>query len=109
MNDIRNEFFNEIGKLLEDARKNVKKAANLAMVYSYFEVGRMIVEEEQNGENRAQYGKYILKELAEYLKDNFGKGYSVTNLKQMRQFDSGLYERLALSRDKDKIVQLSQQ
>ena len=86
MNDIRNDFFNDVCKLLEDARKNVKKAANLAMVYSYFEVGRMIVEEEQNGENRAQYGKYILKELAEYLKDNFGKGYSVTNLKQMRQF-----------------------
>ena len=56
------------------------------MVYSYFEVGRKIVEEEQTGENRAQYGQYILKELAQYLTKNFGKGFSVTNLKQMRQF-----------------------
>ena len=62
--------FNEIGKLIEKA--NVKKAANLAMVYSYFEVGRMIADEEHNGENRVQYRKYILKEFAEYLKENFG-------------------------------------
>lgn len=53
------------------------------MVYSYFEVGRKIVEEEQNGENRDQYGQYIMKELSEYLTKNFGKGFSVTNLKQM--------------------------
>ena len=71
---------------MDDARKNVKKAVNLAMVYSYFEVGRKIVEEEQRGENRAQYGQYILKELAQYLTKKFGKGFSVTNLKQMRQF-----------------------
>ena len=86
MKDIRNDFFDDIYKLLEDARKNVKKAVNLAMVYSYFEVGRKIVEEEQNGENRAQYGQYIMKELSEYLTKSFGKGFSVTNLKQMRQF-----------------------
>ena len=67
MKDIRNDFFDDIYKLLEDARKNVKKAVNLAMVYSYFEVGWKIVEEEQNGEDRAQYGQYIVKELSEYL------------------------------------------
>lgn len=67
MKDIRNDFFDDVYKLLEGARKNVKKAVNLAMVYSYFEVGRKIVEEEQNGEDRAQYGKYIVKELSEYL------------------------------------------
>lgn len=86
MEDMKNTFFNEIGKLLSDARNNVKKATNLAMVYSYFEVGRRIVEEEQVGTNRAQYGQYILKELSAYLTKNFGKGFSVTNLKQMRQF-----------------------
>ena len=79
-------FFDDVYKLLEDARKNVKKAVNLAMVYSYFEVGWKIVEEEQNGEDRAQYGQYIVKELSEYLTQSFGKGFSVTNLKQMRQF-----------------------
>ena len=46
----------------------------------------MIIEEKQNGENRAAYGKQILKELSEYLTEYFGKGFSVTNLKQMRQF-----------------------
>lgn len=86
MKDNKKEFFDDIYQLLDDARKNIKKAVNLAMVYSYFEVGRKIVEEEQTGKNRAQYGQYIIKELAEYLTKNFGKGFSVTNLKQMRQF-----------------------
>lgn len=46
----------------------------------------MIVEEEQQGENRAAYGKRLLQELSKFLTDKFGKGFSVTNLKQMRQF-----------------------
>ena len=56
------------------------------MVYAYYEVGRMIVEEEQYGENRAAYGKKILQELSEYLSEYFGKGFSVSNLKNIRQF-----------------------
>ena len=86
MNEISNTFFEDVLNLLNNARKNVNKAVNLAMVYSYFEIGRKIFEEEQKGENRAEYGKYLLKELSEYLTKNFGKGFSVTNLKQMRQF-----------------------
>ena len=86
MEELKNTFFEDVCNLLSNARKNVKKAADLAMVYSYFEVGRRIVEEEQTGADRAQYGQYILKELSEYLTKNFGKGFSVTNLKQMRQF-----------------------
>ena len=46
----------------------------------------MIVEEEQHGQNRAAYGKEILQELSKYLSEKFGKGFSTTNLKQMRQF-----------------------
>lgn len=83
---INTEFFNKVGNLLEDARRNVKTAVNLAMVYTYFEIGKMIVEEEQNGANRAEYGKRIVKELSKYLTDNYGKGFSVANLKYMRQF-----------------------
>ncbi len=79
-------FFEDVSNILENARKNAKTAVNLSMVYAYFEIGRMIIEEEQNGENRAAYGKQILKELSEYLTKHFGKGFSVTNLKQMRQF-----------------------
>lgn len=56
------------------------------MVYAYYEIGRMIVEEEQHGENRAAYGKQILKELSTYLTGTFGKGYSAENLKLMRRF-----------------------
>lgn len=67
MEELKNTFFEDICNLLSNARKNVKKTADLAMVYSYFEVGRRIVEEEQSGADRAQYGQYILKELSEYL------------------------------------------
>lgn len=52
----------KISHILEDAGKNAKTAVNLSMVYAYFEIDRMIVEEEQTGENRAEYGAYLLKE-----------------------------------------------
>lgn len=132
------------------------------MVYTYFEIGRMIVEEEQNGKERAEYGKQLLKGLSDKLKTEFGKGFSQRNLEQMRQFyliysktqtpsaefnlswshylnlmrienkaerdfyeieafknnwslrelrrqfDTSLYERLALSRDKEAIKELSE-
>lgn len=66
--------------------ENAKTAVNLTMVYAYFEIGRMIIEEEQNGKNRAAYGKQILQDLSEYLTAQFGKGFSVGNLKNIRQF-----------------------
>ena len=56
------------------------------MVYTYLEIGRMIVEEEQNGTERAEYGKQILKDLSNRLSTEFGKGFSVTNLQQMKNF-----------------------
>ena len=56
------------------------------MIYAYFEIGYRIVEEEQGGAGRAAYGKYLLEELSDYLTDEFGKGYSVDNLKLMRKF-----------------------
>ncbi|MCT4604103.1 MAG: PDDEXK nuclease domain-containing protein [Marinifilum sp.] len=146
---------------MKDARRSVVQTVNKAMVYTYFEIGRMIVEEEQNGKERAEYGKQILKELSKRLNAEFGKGFSQRNLEQMRQFyliysktqtlsaefnlswshylklmridneeergyyqieayenswslrelqrqfDSGLYERLVLSRDKKAVKELS--
>lgn len=56
------------------------------MVLTYFEIGKMIVEEEQNGKERANYGSQLLLELSRNLTKEFGKGFSVTNLKQMRSF-----------------------
>jgi predicted nuclease of restriction endonuclease-like (RecB) superfamily len=155
------DFYNKVANLLKDARRSVVQTVNKAMVYTYFEIGRMIVEEEQNGKERAEYGKQILKELSKRLNAEFGKGFSQRNLEQMRQFyliysktqtlsaefnlswshylklmridneeersyyqieayenswslrelqrqfDSGLYERLVLSRDKKAVKELS--
>ena len=79
-------FLKNVSEVLEKARKYAKTAVNLSMVYAYYEIGRMIVEEEQHDKNRAAYGKQIMQELSGYLVKRFGKGFSTTNLKQMRQF-----------------------
>jgi predicted nuclease of restriction endonuclease-like (RecB) superfamily len=56
------------------------------MVQTYFNIGKSIVEEEQNGNERAAYGKYLISELSKKLSEEFGKGFSKRNLEQMRQF-----------------------
>lgn len=155
-------LYSQISAILSESRKFVVNTVNTAMVKTYFEIGRLIVENEQNGKNRAEYGKETLKNLSDRLTKDFGKGFSVTNLKQMRdfyqtyqirqtlsdefnlswshylflmridnpeerkfyeieskksnwslrelrrQFDSALYERLALSKDKESVKELSQ-
>jgi len=157
------QLYAKIADLLQAARQNIVRAVNQTMVYTYYEIGRMIVEDEQQGKERAEYGSQILEDLAQRLTLEFGKGFSVVNLRQMRafyltysiqqkssaelklswshylklmrianpqernfyeiecaannwtlkelqrQFDAALYERLALSRDKDGIKQLSTQ
>ena len=154
------QFINNIKELLEAARNNVVKQVNTTMLMTYFEIGRRIVEQEQNGASQANYGQYLIKRLSESLSGRFGKGFSKRNLELMRQFyltyriakssisqslswthyirlmrisdsqersfyeieaannnwsvkelnrqfDSALYQRLALSRNKDKILELS--
>lgn len=86
MNEIRKDFLEQIGQLLEQARKSVKVNINLTMVYTYYEIGRRIVEEEQHGSDRAEYGKHLLQELSVYLTKAFGKGFSSDNLKLIRRF-----------------------
>ena len=83
---VSNQFLENVSAVLTQARKAAKTAVNLSMVYAYFEIGRMIIEEEQHGQNRAAYGKQILRELSDYLTHSYGKGFSVGNLKNMRQF-----------------------
>ena len=56
------------------------------MIRAYWQIGRLIVEDEQQGEQRAEYGKKVLEELSERLTAEFGKGFTVTNLKYMRSF-----------------------
>lgn len=156
-----NILYTRIAEILERSRSFVATTVNTAMVKTYYEIGRIIVEDEQKGQIRADYGKEVLKNLSKKLTEKFGKGFSTTNLKQMRdfyqtyqigqtvsdqfslswshylflmrivnpkerqfyeieaknsnwslrelkrQFDSALYERLALSKDKTSINNLS--
>jgi predicted nuclease of restriction endonuclease-like (RecB) superfamily len=86
-NDTNNfEFFENVVGIIEKARNFVGRTADLTMCVTYFEVGRMIVEEEQGGEARAKYGRGLLKELSLYLKKRVGKGFSETNLRNARKF-----------------------
>lgn len=86
ISSINPKFLENISEVLTLERKNAKTAVNLSMVYAYYEIGRMIVEEEQRGKERAAYGAQLLKELSAYLTKNYGKGFSVANLKNIRQF-----------------------
>lgn len=86
LNKNLNHFYNKVTELIFHARKSITKSMNLTMVYTYFEVGKMIIEKEQKGSNRAEYGKEIIKGLSIRLTKKFGKGFSQRNVEQMRQF-----------------------
>jgi len=153
--------YESIKAIIETARHTSYQAVNVAMLKAYWNIGREIVEEEQRGKTRADYGKYLIKELSAKLTKNLGKGFDISNLKNMRQFylvfpngdalrhqlswthyrllmriekkevrhfymletinnkwgtrelerqiHSLLFERLALSRDKEKVLALSQE
>ena len=84
--EVSNNYINEIKKILKNARQKAYTAVNSAMVEAYWEIGRRIVEEEQNGKERAEYGKEILQNLSKELTEEFGKGYSYRTLREIRQF-----------------------
>ena len=84
--EISNNYINEIKKILKNARQKAYTAVNSAMVEAYWEIGRRIVEEEQSGRERAEYGKEILQNLSKELTEEFGKGYSYRTLREIRQF-----------------------
>lgn len=79
-----NQLYTQVVNLLQSAKDQVLRSVNHTMVLTYFEIGRILVEDEQDGEDRAAYGKEVLSGLSKILKKEFGKGFSVTNLKQMR-------------------------
>ena len=79
-------LYGAIHQVLQSARQTAYKAVNFAMVQAYWQIGRLIVEDEQNGEVRAEYGRKVLEELAKRLTAEFGTGFTVTNLKYMRAF-----------------------
>ncbi|ATA92500.1 DUF1016 domain-containing protein [Capnocytophaga canimorsus] len=79
-------YITEIKNILSQARQRAYTAINSVMVEAYWLIGRRIVEEEQNGENRAEYGKEVLQTLSIALTNEFGKGYSYRTLREIRQF-----------------------
>ncbi|MBI5212404.1 MAG: DUF1016 domain-containing protein, partial [Nitrospirae bacterium] len=78
--------YKNIKAILEKARAKSLKAVNTAMVQAYWHIGKVIVEEEQKGQNRAKYGRAIIEDLAKRLASEYGKGFNKTNLWYMRQF-----------------------
>lgn len=89
------DLFGRIVSILEQARGNVVRAVNTSMVRAYWMIGREIVEGLQGGEDRAEYGKKLVEDLAARLTERYGKGFSVANLKNFRQFYQAYSERCA--------------
>ena len=83
---VSNNYINEVKEILKNARQKAYTAVNSAMVEAYWKIGRRIVEEEQSGRERAEYGKEILQNLSKELTEEFGKGYSYRTLREIRQF-----------------------
>jgi predicted nuclease of restriction endonuclease-like (RecB) superfamily len=79
-------FYEDISKILLEARQKVYKSINSEMVLAYWRIGKRIVEEEQSGEKRAEYGAFLIHQASERLSKEFGKGFSVSNIKNFRQF-----------------------
>jgi predicted nuclease of restriction endonuclease-like (RecB) superfamily len=79
-------FYRQVADLLATARQHAKRQLDNTIVVAYYEIGRMIVEREQHGQKRARYGANLIKGLSEYLTGQFGKGFSVPNLRNIRQF-----------------------
>jgi len=84
--EIKKDIYQEIHDLLYKARQNIISNVNSTMTKTYFLIGKRIIEEEQDGNKRAEYGKKLIKTLSEKLTKEFGRGFSQRNLEQMRTF-----------------------
>lgn len=79
-------FYERVRKIIEYARENIARAINTEMVIAYWQIGKVIVEEEQRGKSRAGYGEEILKKISVKLMTDFGKGFDESNLRNIRYF-----------------------
>lgn len=79
-------LFLSVKEIINQSRERVFRVANSTLLLSYWQIGRLIVEDEQEGKDRAEYGKFILKNLSKKLTFEFGKGFDYTNLSNMRKF-----------------------
>lgn len=82
---MEQQFYEQIKSILSEARNKVYKTANFAMVEAYWNIGKSIVEQ-QDGEEKAEYGAGLIEELSKKMTADFGKGFTAANLKNMRQF-----------------------
>lgn len=80
------ELLSQLRTLLTNSRTQLQYSVNATMVQTYWQVGQLIVEDEQQGDKRARYGKQVLAQLSATLTCEFGKGFDLTNLRKMRQF-----------------------
>ncbi len=83
---LEHSVYSEIRDAIHDARNKAYRSVNFIMVEAYWNIGRIIVEKEQQGKKRAGYGDYLIHNLAEKLYDEFGKGFDERNLRNMRAF-----------------------
>jgi hypothetical protein len=81
-----NTFYSEISELLKQTRSIAYKSVNTIMVQTYWQIGKRIVEQEQQGQYRANYGDFLITNLSRHLSDTIGKGFSEANLWNIRQF-----------------------
>jgi len=79
-------LYGDVLDIIETARNKLFRIANVSIVQSYWNIGRLMIEEEQNGADRAAYGKQVVELLSARLQTAYGKGYNKTNLWYMRQF-----------------------
>ena len=84
--DNEHQFFIDIYKLLDARREMAYRSVNTVMVKTYWQIGKRIVEQEQQNKARAEYGEQLIVKLSRYLTDSFGTGFSVATLKNIRQF-----------------------
>jgi len=90
---LKNDLFERVISILEEARGNVARAVNSNMVIAYWLIGREIVEEIQGGEDRAEYGKRVVEELSEKLTKRYIRGFSATNLWYFKQFYLAFFDK----------------
>lgn len=83
--DEINKIYNDIKNLIDQSKNKIYKTVNTEMINLYWNIGKMIVER-QDGQNRAKYGDYLIENLSSQLTNEFGKGFSIQNLRRMRQF-----------------------
>jgi len=81
-----NSLFSRVVRIITEAQSNVVRTVNSEMVLAYWHIGKEVVEEEQEGRERAEYGENLIENLSLSLSEQFGKGYSTTNLRYFRQF-----------------------